>query len=76
METKKITVTLVFLLTLVSSSYAQSNTAIIRGIVTDKAGAVVTGAKVRLTKAITSYEQQTETDGQGTYRLIDVPYND
>lgn len=58
------------------SSYGQSNTAIIRGTVTDKAGAVVAGAKVRLTNSITNYSQETVTDNQGAYRLVDVPFNE
>jgi hypothetical protein len=67
---------IIALLTLASTSRAQSNTAIIRGAVTDKAGAVVSGAKVRLTNPITNYLQETGTDSQGAYRLIDVPFND
>src|SRR5262245_42262526 len=66
----------VLLLVLYSISYAQSSTAIIRGTVTDKTGAVVSGAKLRLANAITNYAQETVTDGQGAFRLIDVPFND
>src|SRR5215468_1492293 len=58
------------------TSYAQSSSAIIRGTVTDKTGAVVTGAKIRLANAITNYSQETVTDGQGAFRLVDVPFND
>ncbi len=64
------------MLALAANGYAQSNTAIIRGTVTDNTGAVVSGAKVRLTNSITSYTQETATDSQGGYRLIDVPFND
>jgi hypothetical protein len=64
------------LLALTLSSNAQTSTAIIRGTVTDKAGAVVAGAKVRLTNSITNYSQETVTDNQGAYRLIDVPFNE
>lgn len=63
-------------LALASTSRAQSNTAILRGTVTDKASAVVSGAKVRLTNPITNYSQEAVTDGQGAYRLVDVPFND
>jgi hypothetical protein len=64
------------LASLTSVGHAQSNTAIVRGTVTDKTGAVVSGAKVRLTNAITNYSQQAISDSQGAYRLIDVPFND
>src|SRR6185436_9885401 len=64
---------LVILLAIGPTGRAQSNTAIIRGTVTDNTGAVVTGATVRLTNAITAYAQETASDGQGVYRLVDVP---
>ena len=63
-------------LSLVPASYAQTNTGIIRGVVTDKNNAAVAGAKVQLTNSITRYMQTTLTDSQGVYRLIDVPFND
>jgi TonB-dependent receptor-like protein/carboxypeptidase family protein len=63
------------LLVTASTVHAQSNTGIIRGIVTDKTGAVVSGAKVRLRNQITNYEQTATTDSQGAYQLIDVPFN-
>ena len=66
---------LTLLLAVTSIGYGQSNTAMIRGTVTDKTNAVVSGARVRLTNSITNYSQVTETDGQGAYRLIDVPFN-
>src|SRR5262249_10902015 len=66
----------ILLMVLCSICYAQSSTAIIRGIVTDKTGAVVSGAKLRLANAITNYAQETVTDAQGAFRLIDVPFND
>jgi len=64
---------IVVLLAIGSTGRAQSNTAIIRGTVTDNTGAVVSGAKVRLANAITAFVQETASDGQGVYRLVDVP---
>src|SRR4051794_22273244 len=64
------------LLALALNVHAQFNTGIIRGVVTDKTGAVVPGAIVKLTNPITNYTQTTIIDGQGVYRLIDVPFND
>ena len=55
---------------------AQATAGIIRGIVTDKNNAAVAGATVRLTNAITGYLQVATTDGQGAFRLVDVPFND
>jgi hypothetical protein len=59
-----------------SSSYAQSNAGIIRGTVTDKNGSVIAGARVTLSNAITNYSQTATTDDEGSYRLIDVPFNE
>jgi TonB-dependent receptor-like protein/carboxypeptidase family protein len=63
------------LLLLASVSYAQSNTGIIHGVITDKNGSVAAGATVRLTNAITNYSQTAVADSQGAYRMIDVPFN-
>lgn len=67
---------LTLILLLAGTSSGQTNTGIIRGVVTDKNNAAVAGATVRLTNAITKYVQETSTDNQGNYRLIDVPFND
>jgi len=72
-----LSIRLVLLILVLSATfYAQSKAGMIRGAVTDKTGAVVSGAKVTLTNAITSYNQTTVTANQGTYRLVDVPFND
>jgi hypothetical protein len=57
---------LTILVAVTSFGNGQSNTAMIRGTVTDKTNAVVSGARVRLTNSLTNYSQITETDGQGT----------
>jgi hypothetical protein len=72
----KLCVALACLLLLPPTIAAQSNAGIIRGTVADKNNAVVAGAKVQLTNAVTRYSQTTTTDNQGAYRLIDVPFND
>jgi hypothetical protein len=64
------------LLLLPQAVTAQSNTGSIRGVVTDKAGAVVPNARLRLSNAITQYSQTAISDYQGAYRLLDVPLND
>jgi hypothetical protein len=54
---------------------AQVNTGMVRGIVRDQAGAVVPGATVALTNEITGYRQRARTDADGSYRLVEVPFN-
>jgi len=70
----KLRATMIFMIALASICYAQSKTGSVRGVVTDNAGAIVTGAKVRLANRLTSYKQTTVTDEQGFYRLVDVPF--
>jgi TonB dependent receptor/Carboxypeptidase regulatory-like domain len=64
------------LLLLPQAITAQSNTGSIRGVVTDKTGAVVANARLQLGNAITRYTQTAISDNQGAYRLPDVPLND
>src|SRR5262245_45453577 len=63
------------LLLLAITAAAQSNVGMIRGKVTDRAGAAVRGATVRLINPMTNYTQTAVTDSQGAYQLIDAPFN-
>jgi outer membrane receptor protein involved in Fe transport len=72
----KLCASIVATLTAAAICHAQSNAGIVRGVITDASGAAVGGAKVRLNNAITNYVQETVTDSQGAYRLVDVPFND
>lgn len=65
----------VVVLVLAAGACAQSNVGSIRGTLRDQAGAVVQGATVRLVNPINGYTQTAVTGGDGTYRLIDVPFN-
>ncbi|HQR40411.1 MAG TPA: TonB-dependent receptor [Blastocatellia bacterium] len=47
----------------------------VRGTITDQAGAVVDGATVTLTNAVSGYSQSTTTDKTGSYRLVNIPFN-
>ena len=72
----KLRATMIFIVALALVVYAQSKTGTIRGVITDNAGAIVQGAKVKLANRLTSYTQTTATDEQGFYRLVDVPFGD
>jgi hypothetical protein len=52
--------------------YAQQPTASLSGIVTDPAGAVVTGAKVSVTQKDTGIRRETTTNDQGHYALTNL----
>lgn len=75
MKGTKLWLLVVLLLGLTLTARAQVNSGMIRGIVRDSAGAVVPGATLRLTNEITGYVQQTQTEADGSYRLVDVPFN-
>lgn len=47
----------------------------ITGTVTDPSGAVVVGARVEISNAITGYQRTTTTDTDGTFRFGNVPFN-
>lgn len=60
-----------------SSLPAQSlgNAGTIQGLVTDPGGAVVLGADVMLTNAISGYKQGAKSGADGTFRLSNIPPN-
>lgn len=57
------------------SVFAQTRIGTIQGTVKDPNGAVVTGATVMLTQPVTGYHQSAQTDAQGTFKLVNVPFN-
>ena len=63
------------LLLSLSNARAQSGVGTVRGTVKDQAGATVPGASVRLINPITGYTQTAVTGGDGTFQLVDVPFN-
>ncbi len=57
-------------------SYAQSiNSGTVTGTVTDPSGAVVSGATVEISNAITGYQQSMVTGANGIFRFNNVPFN-
>lgn len=53
----------------------QMRTGTITGTVQDTTGAVVAGAKVVLSAAVTGYQRVTTTDESGAFRFANVPYD-
>jgi hypothetical protein len=47
----------------------------VTGAVTDPSGAAVVGAQVELHNPVNNYRQVVTTDGQGAFRLTNVPFN-
>jgi hypothetical protein len=55
------------------SAYAQSGTSSVRGVVIDKSGAAIVGAKVTLFNAAQGLHREGATDGSGSYEFLALP---
>ncbi|MEW6734210.1 MAG: TonB-dependent receptor [Acidobacteriota bacterium] len=53
----------------------EPNVGIIQGRVRDTSGAVIVGARVMLSYFSTNYQAVTQTDEQGVFRFLSVPFN-
>ncbi|HEY1580687.1 MAG TPA: TonB-dependent receptor [Terracidiphilus sp.] len=66
----------VFLLSAVFSAlYAQSNSGLVSGVVTDPSGAVVPGATVSIQNPVSQYSRTATTDKSGRFQFTNVPFN-
>src|SRR5215217_7425357 len=63
------------LLLLTPAVFAQGRTGGIQGVVKDPTGALLPNAKVTVTQPVTGYNQTTQTDAQGSFKLVNVPFN-
>src|SRR5215470_17153840 len=63
------------LLTLGPTVFAQARIGSVQGVVKDPTGALVPNAKVTVTQPVTGYKQTTQTDAQGSFKLVNVPFN-
>jgi outer membrane receptor protein involved in Fe transport len=63
------------LLLLSLTAFAQTRIGTIQGVVKDPTGALVPNAQVTVTQPVTGYKQTTQTDAQGSFKLVNVPFN-
>jgi len=70
---KLVTSALICASLLAGSAWAQSATASILGQVADPQGAAVPKAEITVTNTATQVTNKTETDAEGTYRVLDLP---
>ncbi|HYY58390.1 MAG TPA: carboxypeptidase regulatory-like domain-containing protein, partial [Pyrinomonadaceae bacterium] len=54
---------------------AQTRIGTVQGTVKDPNGALVSGASVILTQGVTGYQQTAQTDAQGSFKLVNIPFN-
>lgn len=62
-------------LILAPGAYGQTRTGSIQGTVKDPNGALVPNATVTLSQPVTGYKQTVQTDAQGSFRIVNVPFN-
>ena len=63
------------LLLFTSVIFAQTRTGIIQGVVKDPTGALVPNARITVTQPVTGYQQTTQSDAQGSFKLVNLPFN-
>src|SRR6185295_5418907 len=74
---KKFSLPVLFITLLFSAQplLAQNRIGTVQGTVKDPTGALVPNARVTLTQPVTGYSQTTQTDQQGNFKLVNVPFN-
>ncbi|HEX7296485.1 MAG TPA: TonB-dependent receptor, partial [Pyrinomonadaceae bacterium] len=66
---------LALILLAVPLAFGQARIGSVQGTVKDPTGALVPKAKITLTQPVTGYKQTTESDEQGSFKLVNVPFN-
>ena len=55
--------------------FAQARIGSVQGVVKDPGGALVPNAQITVTQPVTGYHQSTQTDAQGSFKLVNLPFN-
>ena len=56
-------------------AFGQARIGSVQGVVKDPGGALVPNAQVTVRQAVTGYRQTTQSDAQGAFKLINLPFN-
>src|SRR5690349_7176348 len=57
------------------TAFSQARISSIQGVVKDPGGALVPNATITVTQPVTGYRQTTQTDAQGSFKLVNLPFN-
>jgi hypothetical protein len=71
----RFSVSVLLCLFLVPSIFAQARIGSVQGTIKDPSGALIRDAKVTITQPLTGYSQTVETDEQGSFKLVNIPFN-
>src|ERR1043165_3929465 len=55
--------------------FAQARIGSVTGVVKDPGGALVPNAQITITQPVTGYRQTTQTDAQGSFKLVNLTFN-
>ena len=58
-----------------SAVFGQGRIGAVQGVVKDPTGALIPDAKVTISQPVTGYSQTTQTDAQGSFKLVNLPFN-
>ena len=71
----RLPIAILFSLFLFQVAFAQARIGSVQGTVKDPSGALIPGAKVTITQPLTRYTQTVQSDQQGQFKLVNVPFN-
>lgn len=71
----KLSVFAVISLLVIQAVFAQGRIGTVQGTVKDPSGALVRDAKVTITQPLSGYSQTVQTDEQGSFKLVNIPFN-
>ncbi|HEY0367127.1 MAG TPA: carboxypeptidase-like regulatory domain-containing protein, partial [Pyrinomonadaceae bacterium] len=66
---------ILFSLFLFHIAFAQARIGSVQGTVKDPSGALLPGAKITITQPLTRYTQTVQSDQQGQFKLVNIPFN-
>src|ERR1044072_3208698 len=55
--------------------FGQARIGSVQGVVKDPTGALVPNASITVTQPVTGYRQTAQTDAQGSFKLVNIPFN-
>src|SRR5215510_14707725 len=55
--------------------FGQARIGSVQGVVKDPTGALIPNATITVTQPVTGYRQTTQTDAQGAFKLVNLPFN-
>lgn len=71
----RLSLSVVISLLVFQTVFAQARIGAVQGTVKDPSGALVRDAKVTITQPLTGYSQTVQTDQQGSFKLVNIPFN-